>query len=157
MPGAAALVLGDNIGTTITAELAALKTDLSARRMARSNSISNILGATYMVILFPFYIHLVEWFTQTFMNFGPAELVVDGVKPNIARYVANAHTIFNVVNAIVMVSALPLLVKAGIALTPKRNQDDRSDLLTPMYLDEGSLRTPTVALSQARKEIVRMA
>ena len=157
LPGAAALVLGDNIGTTITAELAALKTDLSARRMARSNSISNVIGATYMVILFPFYIDLVQWVTQSFMGIGPAELVVDGVKPNIARYVANAHTIFNIINAIVMVSALPLLVRAGKALTAKRNEEDRSDLLKPMYLDPGSLKTPTVALSQSRKEILRMA
>ncbi|UQZ90913.1 transporter [Deltaproteobacteria bacterium Smac51] len=157
LPGAMALVLGDNIGTTITAELAALKTDLAARRMARTNSISNVLGATYMVILFPFYIDLVVWFTQTFAGLGPAELVVDGAKPNISRYVANAHTIFNVVNAIVMVSALPLLVKVGTALTPRGKELDHGNLMTPLYLDEGSLKTTTVALSQSRKEIVRMS
>lgn len=157
LPGAMALVLGDNIGTTITAELAALKTDLAARRMARTNSISNIIGATYMVLLFPFYVDLVQWFTQATTSLGPADLLVDGAKPNISRYVANAHTIFNVINAIVMVSALPLLVKVGTALTPKGRQLDKSNLLTPMYLDENSLRNSTVALSQSRKEIVRMA
>lgn len=158
LPGAAALVLGDNIGTTITAELAALKTDLAARRMARANSISNIIGASYMVVLFPFYIHLVTWVTQSFMGLGPAELMVDGVKPNIARYVANAHTIFNVINAIVMVSALPLLVRIGTYLTPRRKaEENHDDFMKPMYLDPGSLKTPTVALSLSRKEIVRMA
>ena len=158
LPGAMALVLGDNIGTTITAELAALKTDLSARRMARANSISNVIGATYMVIIFPYYIDLVQWITQLVSDLGPADLVVDGVKPNIARYVANAHTIFNVINAIVMISALPLLVKAGIALTPeKKKSKRRRNLMTPQYLDENSLKTPTVALSLSRKEIVRMA
>ncbi len=157
LPGAMALVLGDNIGTTITAELAALKTDLPARRMARSNSISNVVGATYMVLLFPFYVHLVEWSTMTFAGMGPAELLVNGAKPNIARYVANAHTIFNVVNAVVMVSALPLLVKLGIALTPKGKELDHANLMTPLYLDEASLKTTTVALSQSRREIVRMA
>ncbi len=157
LPGAMALVLGDNIGTTITAELAALKTDLAARRMARSNSISNVIGATYMVLLFPFYVDLVLWLTQTFSGLGPAELVVDGAKPNIARYVANAHTIFNVINAVVMVSALPILVKVGIALTPRGRELDHGNLMTPLYLDEGSLKTTTVALSQSRREIVRMA
>ena len=156
-PGALALVLGDNIGTTITAVLAALKTDLAARRMARTNSISNVLGATYMVILFPFYVDLVVWFTQATTGLGPAELLVNWAKPNISRYVANAHTIFNVVNAIVMVSALPLLVRVGTALTPKRRERDHSDLMNPIYLDEGSLKTTPVALSHSRKEFVHMA
>lgn len=157
LPGAMALVLGDNIGTTITAELAAMKTDLASRRMARTNSISNIIGATYMVILFPFYHDLVVWFTQATSSLGPAELVVDGVKPNIARYVANAHSIFNIINATVMVTALPWLVRFGIALTPRGKEVESKDLAAPRYLDEASLRTPPVALSQSRKEIVRMA
>ena len=157
LPGAIALVLGDNIGTTITAELAALKTDLAARRMARTNSISNIIGATYMIILFPYYHDLVVWVTQTFSTLGPPEVLVDGAKPNIARYVANAHTIFNVINATVMLTGLPLLVKVGCALTPKGEEEDRGNLSTPLYLDEVSLTNPPVALSQSRKEIVRMA
>ncbi len=157
LPGAMALVLGDNIGTTITAELAALKTDFAARRMARANSISNVLGATYMVFLFPFYVDLVMWFTQAFSSLGPAELVVDGSKPNIARYVANAHTIFNVINAAVMVAALPLLVRLSLAITHRGKKVESADLAKPVYLDEASLRTPTVALSLSRKEIVRMA
>ena len=160
LPGAMALVLGDNIGTTITAELAALKTDLEARRMARANSISNVLGATYMVILFPFYVELVQWFTQAVSSgLGPADFKeLDGTQPNIARYVANAHSIFNIINAIVMVSALPLLVKLAIAITHKgRPVDTRGNLSTPLYLDERSLVNSTVALSQSRKEIVHMA
>lgn len=158
LPGAMALVLGDNIGTTITAELASFKTDLAARRMARTNSLSNIIGAAYMALLFPFYVDLVQWFTQATSSLGPADLVVDGVKPNIARYVANAHTIFNVINAAVMVAILPWLVKIGTALTPVgKHKVDKDNLLNPIYLDESSLRNPTVALSQARKEIVRMA
>ena len=156
LPGAMALVLGDNIGTTITAELAALKTDLAARRMARTNSISNVIGATYMVILFPWYHDLVVWVTMGW-GLGPPELLVNGAKPNIARYVANAHTIFNVINATVMLSALPLLVKAGQALTPRGRQEDRGQLSAPVYLNQISLTNPIVALSQSRREIVRMA
>lgn len=159
LPGAMALVLGDNIGTTITAELAALRTDIAARRMARANSISNVIGATYMVLLFPYYIELVQWVTQYFSNIGPADQLLDGVTPNMARYVANAHTIFNIINAVVMISFLPFLVKAGIALTPKDKKRGHRDLMTPNFLDENSLnlKTPTVALSLSRKEILRMA
>ena len=159
LPGAMALVLGDNIGTTITAELAAFKTDLAARRTARTNSISNIVGAAYMLVLFPFYVDLVTWFTQATSGLGPAELMVNGAKPNIARYVANAHTIYNVVNATVCIISLPLLVRLGIALTPKGRDETRgeADLKNPLYLDERSLVSPTVALSQTRKEIVHMA
>lgn len=159
LPGAMALVLGDNIGTTITAELAALRTGLEARRMARANSISNVLGATYMVLLFPFYLHAVEWFTMLVdSNLGPAETVVAGAKPYISRYVANAHTIFNVINAVVMVTCLPLLVKLAVAITGKGRQlDPKGSLGAPIYLDERSLVNSTVALSQSRREIVRMA
>ncbi|MDR3039019.1 MAG: Na/Pi cotransporter family protein [Candidatus Adiutrix sp.] len=157
LPGAMALVLGDNIGTTITAELAALKTDFAARRMARTNSISNIIGATYMVLLFPFYLEFVQWFTQTFGHLGPPEELVNGVKPNISRYVANAHTIFNLINVVVMLSLLPILVKVGQALTPKGRETRRESLTAPLYLDEGALKTPAVALSQSRRELVRMA
>ena len=157
LPGAAALVLGDNIGTTITAELAALKTDVAARRTARANTICSIIGATYMVILFHFYVDLTVWFTQLTSGLSPDDLSPEGTSPNIARYVANAHTIFNIINSCVFLVALPLLVKAAIALTSKGKEPDRGDLMTPMYLDEGSLKTPTVALSQSRREIVRMA
>ncbi len=156
-PGAAALVIGDNIGTTITAELAALKTDLAARRMARTNSVSNIIGATYMIILFPFYIHFVEWFTQATGQIGPAETIVNNVKPNIAHYIANAHTIFNIINATIMVSALPLLVKIGVALTPHRKEIRRDGLHSgPLYLNEEALKSPTVALSLSRRELIHM-
>jgi len=157
LPGAMALVLGDNIGTTITAELASLKTDLAARRMARTNSLSNVIGAAYMVLIFPYYHELVVWVTQVFSGLGPPELLVDGVKPNIARYVANAHTIFNVINAAVMLAGLPLLVKAGQALTRQGREEVSDNLGAPLYLDPVSLASSTVALSQARKEIVRMA
>ena len=157
LPGALALVLGDNIGTTITAELAALKTNLAARRMARTNTLSNIIGATYMVVFFSLYYSLVVWVTRDILGVGPAELVVDGAKPNIARYVANAHTIYNVVNTMVMLAGLPLLLKLGAALTPRGKEEARGQLAAPVYLDSISLTSPTVALSQSRKEIVRMA
>jgi phosphate:Na+ symporter len=157
LPGAMALVLGDNIGTTLTAELAAINTDLAARRMARTNSVSNLIGATYMVICFPLYYASVVWVTQTFFGLGPPEMLVDGAKPNIARYVANAHTIFNVINTTVMLTGLPLLLKAGAALTRKGKEETRNQLSTPIHLDQGSLVNPAVALSQTRKEIVHMA
>jgi phosphate:Na+ symporter len=157
LPGAAALVLGDNIGTTITAELAALKTDVAARRTARANTICSIFGAAYMIILFPFYVQLVETVTRNLSGLGPADLVINGVKPNIARYVANAHTIFNLINSSLFLLALPLLVKAATALTSKGREESQDDLLRPRYLDENSLKTPPVALSQSRREIVRMA
>ncbi|MGL4208243.1 MAG: Na/Pi cotransporter family protein [Candidatus Adiutrix sp.] len=157
LPGAAALVLGDNIGTTITAELAALKTHVAARRTARANTICSIVGAAYMIILFPFYVQLVEYITQTFSVLGPADLIVDGIKPNIARYVANAHTIFNIINSCIFLLALPLLVRAAIYFTSERREKAKVGLMTPLYLDEASLKTPPVALSQARREIVRMA
>ena len=157
LPGAAALVIGDNIGTTITAELAAIGTDISARRTARANTLCSIFGAFYMIILFPFYVDLVVYLTHLTSDLGDPELLVNGAKPNIARYVANAHTIFNLINTTLFLFLLPVLAKVTIALTSRKRKKSDDDILTPRFLDESFISTPLVALSQSRKEIVRMA
>ena len=156
-PGAVALVLGDNIGTTITAELSSIGTGINARRTARAHTMFNVLGVAYMVILFPFFIAFVSWVTSAFLGMGPADLVVGGEKPNISRYIANAHTMFNLVNAVVFLIFLPSLVKLASWLTMGRDTEEDLDIFRPRYLDQSFLEYPAVALKQARREMIRMA
>ncbi|MDY6852364.1 MAG: Na/Pi cotransporter family protein, partial [Thermodesulfobacteriota bacterium] len=155
-PGAVALILGENIGTTITAELASIGTDYNSKRTARAHTMFNVLGVSYMVIFFPLFISLVTWATSTFLGLESVDLVIDGEKPNINRYIANAHTMFNVVNAMIFLSLLPLLLKAATALTASPKTEEDLDILKPKYLDKQFLDMPPVALQQARQEMIRM-
>jgi len=157
LPGSVALILGDNIGTTITAQLAAIGSNIHARRVAMAHTIFNVLGVLYIVILFHPFVELVDWITETLMGAGPADALVGGEKPNISRYIANAHTLFNVINCLVFLASLNLLVKAAIKLTPGREPDvSLQDMGRPVHLDYKFVDNPSVALAQAREETVRM-
>jgi phosphate:Na+ symporter len=152
-----ALILGDNIGTTITAQLASMGANVNARRAANAHSLFNVFGVLLIILFFPLFVKMVMWTTATFLNIGHPDLVVAGEKPNIGRYVANAHTMFNVVSAIFFLMVLPYLVKIAVWLTPHKKEDEELDELHHIkYLDTGYIDTPSVALGQARSETIRM-
>ncbi|MEW5721777.1 MAG: Na/Pi cotransporter family protein [Thermodesulfobacteriota bacterium] len=155
-PGAAALILGENIGTTITAELACIGTGINSHKTARAHTMFNVIGVSYMVIVFPWFLKLVTWLTATLLGLGPPDQVVNGQFINVSRYLANAHTLFNVINAMFFLAALPLLIKVASALTYSKEAEEDRDIFRPKYLDEQFLEMPSVALNQAKREIIRM-
>lgn len=158
LPGSVALILGDNIGTTITAELASIGSNLAARQTARAHTMFNVLGVCYIVVLFNPFVSLVEWVTGSLMGIGPAQAAVSGQEqPNIGRYIANAHTMFNVINAILFLIILPVLAKVAAKLTMgKEAEVVLQDMGRPVHLDYRFVENPSVALAQAREETVRM-
>ena len=152
-----ALILGDNIGTTITAELASIGANINAHRTARAHTLFNVIGVCLIILFFPLFIKLVTWATSFFIGIGPPELLVNGEKVNIARYIANSHTMFNVVNALFFLMVLPYLVKVAIRLTPHKGEESSIDELYQIkYLDSKYIDTPAVALAQVRAEVMRM-
>jgi len=152
-----ALILGDNIGTTITAELASIGASINAHRTARAHTLFNVIGVILVIIFFPLFLKLIVWVTSAMMDIGPPDLVVDGQQPNISRYIANAHTGFNVVNAFIFLGFLPYLVKLATWLTPhKKEEKGLEEFHHIKYIDSKYIDTPDVAISQARAEIVRM-
>jgi len=154
-PGAMALVLGENIGTTITAELATIgSSNTNAHRAARAHTMFNVFGVTFMLIIFPFFIDLIE-FVTTFLGSGPVTQVVEGDVVNIARYIANGHTLFNVINATIFLIFLPLLIKAAILLSPK--EEAREDFFRLPDFGTQFDDMPIAALTKARSEIKRMS
>jgi phosphate:Na+ symporter len=156
LPGSVALILGDNIGTTITAQLAAIGSSVNARRAANAHTLFNVFGVLIMVVIFHPFLEVISWATRL-MGIGPAEAVVANEKPNIARYIANSHTLFNVINAFFFLLILPVLVKAAIKLTPGKDKAiGLADLGKPKYLDKKFLDNPSVALALARDETVSM-
>ena len=152
-----ALILGDNIGTTITAELASVGTSINAHRAARAHTLFNVIGVLIVILFFPLFIKLVLWLTSSFEGIGPADLMLAGQRPNIPRYIANAHTTFNVVNALFFLTVLPYLIKVTIWITPGKEREEGLDELHHIkYMDSKFVEIPSVALGQAQAEIIRM-
>ncbi len=159
--GSVALILGENIGTTITANLAAVGTNLAARRTAFAHFLFNFLGVAYMLVLFPFYMSFIDSITP-----GDADMVIQtqqqaqaysaslGDKPFIARHIANTHTLFNIVNTLIFLPLVGVLAKLTTIIIRGREEEMEFHL---KYIDNRVLNTPPIALGQARSETKRMA
>ncbi len=154
--GSVALILGDNIGTTVTAELASIGSNVHARRTARAHTLFNVLGVIFIVSVFPYFVGLVIYLTTNLLGIAHPDLLVGGEKPYISRHIANAHTLFNVINAIIFLFFLPYLVKIAVWATPRGKKEHLGEIYHINYLDRRYLDSPEVALVQARQEIIRM-
>jgi phosphate:Na+ symporter len=154
-PGAMALVLGENIGTTITAELATIgSNNINAHRAARAHTMFNVLGVTLMLCVFPLFVNLVETVTSS-LGAGPVDQVVGEDVVNVGRYIANGHTLFNVINALFFLLVLPWLIKVAILLSPKEEED--IDYYRLPNFGDRLIDTPIAAIVETRSEILRMA
>ena len=138
-------ILGDNIGTTITAEIAAIRTSVAARRTARGHTLFNVIGVLYMLPLVwvGWFGDMVEWIT-------PFRLT----QSTIMVHIAVAHSAFNVFNTFVFLPIIGWLEAVVVKLIPAKPQDVIAE---PVVLEEHLLNTPVIAMDQARREIVRMA
>ncbi|MBU3911308.1 MAG: Na/Pi cotransporter family protein [Candidatus Omnitrophica bacterium] len=137
-------MLGSNIGTTITAQLASIGSSITSRRAAMAHTLFNVLG---VLIVIPFFLS------------GFFERIVDMITPGVVnnmtvmRHVANAHTIFNVFNTLLFLPFVGLFTKLSTLFVPGEVEVDHAQ---PKYLEEHLLATPSIALDQSVKEIVRM-
>jgi phosphate:Na+ symporter len=130
------LILGCNIGTCVTALIASIGTNISARRAAVAHIMFNIIG---VIIFFPFLNLL-----QTLVS------ITSGVLP---RQIANAHTLFNVINTVIFVPFIPLYAKLLTKIVRGKEEEEIEYL--PKYLDRLLLNTPPIAIEAAIKEIIR--
>jgi len=151
---AAALVLGENIGTTITAFLASLGTTTTAKRAAYSHIIFNLIGAAWITLIaIPFYFPLIARLVG-----GNPDLMVtlengEPSYPNIMRAIAMVHTGFNVTNMILFLPFVGLLAKLVTKLVPDKEGGEIPRLT---YLDVRMLDTPALSVMQSRKQILFM-
>ena len=156
LEGSVALILGENIGTTITAQLASVGSNLNARRTAMAHTLFNVIGVFFIICIFPYFVNLVVYITSSLFSIGNPDLYIGDEKPFISRHIANAHTFFNLINAVIFLFVLPYLVKAAVWLTPRGKREKLDDIYHIKYLDRRYLDSPEVALVQARQEIIRM-
>jgi phosphate:Na+ symporter len=154
-PAAMALVLGENIGTTITAELATIgTTNVEAHRAARAHTMFNLIGVGIMVLIFPYFVDLVQHITMLSGVQSP-DTLVNGEAIYVPRYIANGHTLFNLTNALMFLLFLPFLVKTAILLSPK--EKNAAELNQVPEFNDFYDESPIAALTQVRTEIVKMA
>jgi len=137
-------ILGDNIGTTITAQIAALQASRNAKRVAWGHTIFNVLGVCYILPLvwLGFFVKFVIWVTP-----------VDLSQFSIMMHIAVAHSLFNICNTVIFLPMIKWLEMLVLKLIPL-HEDEASR--KPVVLEKRLLDTPVIALQQARKEIIRM-
>ena len=146
---AVALIIGENIGTTITAQLATIGANTSAIRAARAHAIFNILGAIVLVAVLPWYVNLIDLIVGGAVD----EVDAEGMRPHIGFHIAVAHTMFNVINVLIWVPFIGFLTKTVIWLVPQREEKEKHKL---RYLGSRTTMAPEVALQQADLEMDNM-
>lgn len=136
--GALPVLLGDNIGTTITAVLASLAGSLAAKRVAAVHVMFNVIGASIFLIILPLYQMAIEWM-QSLLNLKP-EMVI-----------AFAHGTFNVTNTLIQLPFIFLLAWVVTKIVPG---EDLNEKYKPRNLDRNLInRAPSIALQEAQEEI----
>lgn len=145
---AAAIVLGENIGTTITANIAAIVGNVFAKRAARAHFIFNIFGVLWMLVLFPFYLRGIEWFMVNYTGLGSPFENVNAINWALVIF----HISFNVFNTLIWIGFLDFIISIAEKLVPSKSEDDETFHLE--YIGSEITRTPELSLEEARKEVI---
>ena len=143
-----ALVLGENIGTTITANLAALTGNTQARRAALAHLVFNIFGVIWVLILFYPFTNAVSWFVTNVMRISDPSVAV-------SFKLAAFHTAFNISNTFIMIWFVGLIEKTVRFLIKGKKEEDEEYRLR--YITGGMLSTAELSILQAHKEITLFA
>jgi len=148
---AAAMVLGENIGTTITANLAAIVGNVHAKRAARAHLIFNIFGVLWMIIAFPLFIKMIDNYMSLNMQMSPLDIVGESVAIPIGLSIF--HTTFNIINVLLMVGFVPLISKVVIKMQPSKGDMDEEFHLE--HIGAGLMQTAELSVLEAKKEIIK--
>lgn len=134
------ILYGENIGTCVTSLISSIGASRNARRAAIMHLTFNIIGSLIFMFLLS----------------GPIVKLVTYLDPNdAARQIANAHTLFNVLNVLILLPFAKLIVKLAMKLVPE-NDSEEDDEKAVKYIDDRMIETPSIALSNAVKETLRM-
>lgn len=143
LAGAIPVLLGDNIGTTITALLACIGQSRDAKRTALAHCTFNITGA----FLFIWFVKPYAHFIQAISTKGPEVEVI-------ARQIANAHTIFNITMTLIWLPLIWLLVKIVVKILPYKKRTSKQKEV-PIFLDPRLISQPAAAMEMVAREILR--
>ena len=150
----AAMVLGENIGTTVTAYLAALVGNINAKRAARAHLIFNVIGVMWMLLIFYWFLDLVEYININVM--GSEVSVIHGdlslISKDSRKYpLAIFHTGFNIINSLLLIWFIPQIEKIVLKLLPDNKAESRLKLIGNKIIE-----TPELAILEAKNELKKM-
>ena len=168
---ACAMVLGENIGTTITANIAASVGNTSAKRAALAHTVFNVFGVIWALISFPYFLRFIGFLTEAIFNIpDPAgadftvvvEKAADGTpiqtdSQTSALYgLSMLHTLFNTINTLILIWFIPFIEKL-VCMVIKGSQNKDENTFRLKYIEAGPLATPELATEQAFSEIIHFA
>ncbi|MDO4798991.1 MAG: Na/Pi cotransporter family protein [Bacillota bacterium] len=135
------ILLGTNVGTCVTAILSSIGASKTAKRAALMHLLFNLIGTIVFVVFF----------------FQLTLGIIQQTSELPARQLANAHTLFNVVNTLLLLPFSALIVKASKLILPMNKEEEANEGLGQRFLDERILSTPQIAMGQVFKEVLHMA
>ena len=144
-----ALVMGENIGTTATANLAALGANTQARRAALAHLLFNVFGVIWVLCVFYPFVDMV----CGFVGYDPA---VAGQTDRLPVVLAMFHTCFNVTNTLLLIGLIPQMERIVCWLLPEK-AEPATDELRLKYIEASVIQTPEIAVLQAQKETAHFA
>ncbi len=168
---ACAMVLGENIGTTITANIAAAVGNTSAKRSALAHTIFNVFGVIWALLIYSLFLKLIGWVTSTIfglpnpasdsfaiqMEYDAKGMPVQTEAQIAALYgLSMLHTLFNTINTFILIWFIPIIEKlvCFVIKGPKNKEEEEYKL---KYINAGPIATPELALGQSMNEIVHFA
>ncbi len=140
-PSAVALVLGENVGTTVTALLASIGASANAKRAAYAHTLINIIGVAWVTAIFPYYLFGLESILDPNHHVGAA--------------IASAHTCFNICNVILMIPFVGVLDKFLQRIVPNDNNIEEDEVKVTKLSSMGKM-LPTVIIDQTKNEVLTM-
>jgi phosphate:Na+ symporter len=144
-----ALVMGENIGTTATANLAALGAGIEARRAALAHLLFNVFGVIWVLLVFYPFVDIV----CSIVNYNPS---IGGQTGKLPIVLAMFHTCFNVLNTALLVGLIPQIERIVCKLLPEQGERNRKPA-NLHFINNGVMQTPEIAVLQAQEEIIHYA
>lgn len=155
-PLACAMVLGENIGTTITANMAAAVGNTSAKRAARAHTMFNVFGVIWVLIVFRPFLSLVGIVMEAlgFSNPLTVDLTSPDAETSLLYGISMLHTLFNITNTLILIWFTPLIEKIVVWMVKAPKGDEVFRL---KYISGGPLSTAELSLDAAQQEVVHFA
>ena len=145
-----ALVMGENIGTTATANLAALGANLQARRAALAHLLFNVFGVIWVLCVFYPFVDTI----CSIVGYDPTQ---SGQRVLLPVVLSMFHTCFNVTNTAILIGFIPQMEKVVCRLLPEKTGEDDDDEFRLQYIQANLVQTPEISVLQAQKETARFA
>ena len=144
-----ALVMGENIGTTATANLAAMGAGTQARRAALAHLLFNVFGVIWVLIVFYPFVN----FVCSLVGYDAS---VGGQPERLPVVLAMFHTLFNVTNTLILISFIPQIERIVCWILPEKQQKPKEEF-SLQYIQANLVQTPEISILQAQKETIRFA